>query len=105
MASRPLLVTPRGMFELQCSGNFPYTVTCKVYRTKSFAAASWRKPIEKKKSSPAGRFRLGEHLPEGEIVAIVITIVTGIIDTEWQLFSLVTPSGRLDVDSSKFPSV
>src|SRR4051812_39425684 len=26
-------------------------------------------------------------------------------DTEWQLSSLVTPSGRLDVDSSKFPSV
>src|ERR1041384_7759200 len=28
-----------------------------------------------------------------------------ILDTEWQLSSLVTPSGRLDVDSSKFPSV
>src|SRR3954468_16088830 len=27
------------------------------------------------------------------------------LDTEWQLSSLVTPSGRLDVDSSKFPSV
>ena len=26
-------------------------------------------------------------------------------DTEWQLSSLVTPSGRLDIDSSKFPSV
>ena len=32
------------------------------------------------KASPAGRFRRGEHLSEGEIVAIVITIITGIID-------------------------
>ena len=31
-------------------------------------------------ASPAGRFRRGDHLPEGEIVAIVITIVTGIIE-------------------------
>ena len=32
------------------------------------------------KPSPAGRFRRGDHLPEGEIIAIVITIVTGIIE-------------------------
>src|SRR3954469_26054006 len=32
------------------------------------------------KPSSAGRFRRGEHLTEGEIVAIVITIVTGIIE-------------------------
>ena len=32
------------------------------------------------KPSLAGRFRRGDHLPEGEIVAIVITIVTGIIE-------------------------
>src|ERR1043165_1827785 len=32
------------------------------------------------KSSPAGRFRRGDHLPKGEIVAIVIIIVTGIIE-------------------------
>src|ERR1041385_137481 len=32
------------------------------------------------KPSPAGRFRRGDHLPEGEIVAIIIIIVTGIID-------------------------
>src|SRR4051812_2610839 len=45
----------------------------------SFSAASWRKPTEKKKPSPAGRFRRGDHLPEGEIIAIVVIIVTGII--------------------------
>src|ERR1041385_5654073 len=32
------------------------------------------------KPSPAGRFRRGDHLLEGEIVAIVIIIVTGIIE-------------------------
>ena len=32
------------------------------------------------KSSPAGRFRRGDHLPEGEIVTIIIIIVTGIIE-------------------------
>src|SRR4051812_15330007 len=47
---------------------------------RSFSAASWRKPTRKKKPSPTGRFRRGDHLPEGEIVAIVIIIVTGIIN-------------------------
>src|ERR1041385_3777838 len=32
------------------------------------------------KPSPAGRFHRGDHLPEGEIVAIIIIIVTGIIE-------------------------
>src|ERR1041384_6922106 len=32
------------------------------------------------KPSLAGRFRRGDHLPEGEIIAIVIIIVTGIIE-------------------------
>src|ERR1043165_449563 len=32
------------------------------------------------KPSPAGRFRRGDHLPEGEIVAIIIIIITGIIE-------------------------
>src|SRR3954462_10890782 len=32
------------------------------------------------KPSPAGRFRWGDHLPEGEKVAIIIIIVTGIIE-------------------------
>src|SRR3954466_3049392 len=35
---------------------------------------------KEEKPSLAGIFRRGEHLPEGEIVAIVITIVTGIIE-------------------------
>src|SRR3954464_4931439 len=34
----------------------------------------------REKPSPAGRFRRGDHLPEGEIVAIIIVIVTGIIE-------------------------
>src|ERR1041384_6981076 len=32
------------------------------------------------KPSPVGRFRRGDHHPEGEIIAIIITIVTGIIE-------------------------
>src|SRR4051812_37075132 len=32
------------------------------------------------KPSPAVRFRRGDHLPEGEIVAIIVIIVTGIIE-------------------------
>ena len=32
------------------------------------------------KPSPAGRFRRGDHLSEGEIVAIVIIMITGIIE-------------------------
>src|SRR3954466_7254898 len=34
----------------------------------------------REKPSPAGRFRRGDHLPEGEIIAIVVVIVTGIIE-------------------------
>src|ERR1041384_6236513 len=45
--------------------------TLKNEEFQSFAAASWWKPTEKKKPSPTGRFRRGDHLPEGEIVAIV----------------------------------
>src|SRR3954469_19214782 len=51
----------------------PWVETPKQEEFWSFAAASWRKPTEKKKPSPAGRFRRGDHLLEGEI----ITIVTG----------------------------
>src|SRR4051812_15182628 len=32
------------------------------------------------KSSPAGRFHRGYHLTEGEIVAIIITIIKGIFE-------------------------
>src|SRR3954462_8314216 len=38
------------------------------------------KTYTEEKGSPAGRFRRGDHLPEGEIIAIFITIVTGIIE-------------------------
>src|SRR4051812_22328751 len=58
----------------------PEVETLKEEEFRSFATASWRKPTEKKKPSPAGRFRRGDHLPEGEIVVIVIIIVTGIIE-------------------------
>src|SRR4051812_15452593 len=58
----------------------PGVETLKEEEFRSFAAASWRKPTEKKKPSLAGRFCRGDHLPEGEIVAIVIIIITGIIE-------------------------
>src|SRR4051812_39823715 len=58
----------------------PGVETLKKREFRSFADASWRKPTEKKKPSSAGRFRQGDHLPEGEIVAIVIIVVTGIIE-------------------------
>ena len=32
------------------------------------------------KPSPAGRFRRGDHLPKGEIIVVIIIIVTGIIE-------------------------
>src|SRR3954468_9319170 len=70
----PLQGLPFGLY-------YPLGVeTLKIKEFRSFAATSWRKPTEKKKPSPAGRFRLGDHLPEGEIVVIIIVIVTGIIE-------------------------
>src|SRR3954467_13012174 len=55
--------------------------TIKQEEFRSFAAASWQKPTEKKKPSLAGRFRRGDHLPEGEIIPIIIIIiVAGIIE-------------------------
>ena len=65
---------------------------------QSFTAASWRKPTEKKNPYPAGRFRRGDHLLEGEIVAIVTIIVTGIIEIIINIipnFSTITPSSHL----------
>ena len=58
----------------------------------SFATASWQKPTEKKKPSPTGRFRRGDHLPEWEIVAIVIIIVTGIIEIIINIIPTLAPS-------------
>ena len=45
-----------------------------------FHRRSVAETYREEKPSPAGRFRRGDHLPEGEIIAIVITIVTGIIE-------------------------
>src|ERR1041384_1359848 len=58
----------------------PGVETLKREEFWSFAAASWRKPAEKKKASSVGRFHRGDDLPEGEIITIVIIIVTGIIE-------------------------
>ena len=58
----------------------PGVKTLKQEEFSSFVVASWWKPTEKKNPSPAGRFRRGDHLPEGEIITIVIIIVTGIIE-------------------------
>ena len=45
-----------------------------------FRRRSVAETYREEKVSSAGRFRQGEHLPEGEIIAIVITIITGIIE-------------------------
>src|SRR4051812_35662284 len=45
-----------------------------------FRRRSVAETCREEKGSPAGRFRRGDHLPEGEIIAIVITIVMGIIE-------------------------
>src|SRR3954464_6658890 len=58
----------------------PGVKTLEQEEFRSFAATSWRKPTENKKPSPTARFRRGEHLPKEEIIAIVIVIVTGIIE-------------------------
>src|ERR1041384_8182372 len=70
----PLQGGPSGLY-------YPLGVeTLKREEFWSFSAASWRKPIDKKKPSSAGRFRRGDHLPEWEIVVIIIIIITGIIE-------------------------
>src|SRR3954462_2480787 len=58
----------------------PGVETLKLEEFQSFTVASWRKPTEKKKPSPTGRFRRGDHLSEGEIVAIVTGIIEIIIN-------------------------
>src|ERR1041385_3510654 len=45
-----------------------------------FRRRSVAETYKEEKGSQAGRFRRGDHLPEGDIIAIVITIVTGIIE-------------------------
>ena len=44
------------------------------------------------KPSPAGRFRRGDHFPKGEIVAIIIIIVTGIIEIIINIIPTSAPS-------------
>ena len=44
------------------------------------------------KPSPAGRFRLGDHFPEGEIVPIIIAIITGIIEIIINIIPTSAPS-------------
>src|SRR3954462_10453456 len=58
----------------------PGVETLKEEEFRSFAAASWRKPTEKKKPSTAGRFCRGDHLPEGEIIVIITGIIEIIIN-------------------------
>ena len=58
----------------------PGVETLKIEEFQSFSAALWWKPTDKKNPSPAGKFCSGDHLPEGEIVVIVIIIVAGIIE-------------------------
>src|SRR3954466_13282531 len=49
-------------------------------RVSVFRCCHGEETYRGEKPSPAGRFRRGDHLLEGEIVAIVIIIVTGIIE-------------------------
>src|SRR4051812_21455528 len=72
------LVAPLGAsFRLY---NPPGVETLEREELRTFSAATERKPTEKKKASPAGRFRRGDHFLEGEIVSIVFIIITGIIE-------------------------
>ena len=47
---------------------------------REFRRRSEAETTREEKTFPAGRFRRGELLPEGEIVLIVITIIMGIIE-------------------------
>src|SRR4051812_48951973 len=51
----------------------------------------------REKPSPAGRFRRGEHLSEGEIVAIVITIVTCIIEI---IINIILTTNTISISTS-----
>src|SRR3954463_9239872 len=57
-----------------------YAKTLKREAFTEFLRRSVEETYREEKGSPAGRFRRGDHLPEGEIVSIVIIIVTGIIE-------------------------
>ena len=57
-----------------------YPKTLKREEFCEFSRRSMEETYKEENTSPAGRFRQGEHLPEWEIVAIVITIITSIIE-------------------------
>src|SRR4051812_24576220 len=56
-------------------GENPKTRIVSVFRRRH-GAETYRG----EKPSPAGRFRRGDHLPKGEIIDVIIIIVTGIIE-------------------------
>src|ERR1041385_5745982 len=70
----PPQAPPSGLYTL----HHPETLKRGVFT--EFCRRSVEETYREEKGSPAGRFRRGDHLPEGEIITIVITIVTGIID-------------------------
>src|SRR4051812_32958745 len=69
----PLPVPPSGLYLP------PGVKTLKQGDFTEFRRRSVAETYREEKPSLAGRFRRGEHLPEEEIIAIIITIVTGII--------------------------
>src|ERR1041385_6258326 len=58
----------------------PWSENPKKRRVSVFHRRHGAETYRGENPSPAGRFHRGDHLPEGEIVAIIIIIVTGIIE-------------------------
>src|ERR1041385_2465798 len=58
----------------------PWGENPKYRRVSVFHRRHGAETYRGEKPSPAGRFRRGDHLPEGEIVAIIIITATGIIE-------------------------
>src|ERR1041385_6846281 len=58
----------------------PWGVNPKRGVVSSFRRRHGAETYRGEKPSPVGKFRRGDHLPEGEIVAIIFIIVTGIIE-------------------------
>src|ERR1041385_8140923 len=70
----PLPAPPSGLYTLR------RPKTLKRGEFTEFRRRSVAETYREEKPSLAGRFRRGDHLPKGEIIAIVITIVMGIIE-------------------------
>src|SRR3954470_24007532 len=77
---KPDLLTTRDMLCRIKNTNRVLSIRKVILEIKRFMVDSVEETYREEKTSPAGRFRRGEHLPEGEIIAIIITIVTGIIE-------------------------